>query len=426
MSSYNNIKEAIKFAGDVTLRKLEILGSNGYTIDVSSQVAQINVYEDLFSPFISLSIVIKESIDFISALPLKGEEIITVEIATPSFDKDYQVIKGKFYIYKLGDRTEINKKSIVYVIHCISYEALADMNIRLTKAYRGKPSEIAQQIIGKDGLNTAKKINIEDTSNAIKYISNYWSPVKNLNYAATLARNNNKSPTYLFFENRYGFNFTSLESLYESDVYQEFVKDDYARDTDSRGRSFKNIEEDYKRIIDLKIKNVYDSMDTINSGTYASRMFTYDLLKKKYSVNDYNVIDNYSKQKHLNKFALLSEYKPASQFNAIYNQTKHYSMFDGYADVSASKNIQERTSLIQLLNSNVIEITVLGRTDYTVGQKVNVKIPRAVPLGENDNSDEMIDSSYSGNYIITAMNHTIDRESHKITMELSKDSYIGN
>ncbi len=423
--SYTNIRESIKFAGDVTLRKLQIFTSRGYTVDISSQVAQINVYEDIFSPFISLSIVIKESVDFISALPLKGEEVIDVEIATPSYNKDYQMIKGKFYIYKLTDRTELNKKSIVYVLHCISYEALADMNMRLTKAYRGKPSEIATEILGKNGLNTTKKINVEDTSNSIKYVSNYWSPVKNLNYAASLATNDNKSPSFLFFENRYGFNFMSLEKLYQSDVYQEFIKDDYSRDTDNRGRSFKNIEQDYKRIIDIKVKNVYDTMKTINSGTYASRLITYDLLKKKYRVNDYSAINNYTRQKHLNKYALFSEFKPASQFNAIYSQIKHFAMFDGYTDTSTSKNIQERTSTIQLLNSNVIEINVLGRTDYTIGQKVYVKIPKAVPIGEKDNTDELIDSSYSGYYIITAMNHTIDRGNHSINMELSKDSYIG-
>lgn len=421
----NNNTETIKFAGDVLLKKLEVLTSSGYTVDITSQVAQINVYEDIFSPFISLSIVVKESVDFISALPLKGEEIINVEISTPSFDNDYQKIKGRFYIYKLSDRTELNKKSIAYVLHCISYEALVDMNTRLTKAYRGKPSEIAKEIIGKGGLGTSKNLIVEEASNSIKYVSNYWSPVKNLNYVASLARNDNKSPTYLFFENRYGFNFTSLENLYTSDTYQEFVKDDYSRDTDGRGRSFKNVEQDYKRIIDIKIKNVYDTMDTINSGTYASRLITYDLLKKKYRVNDYNAINNFTTQKHLNSYALFSEFKPASQFNAIYSQIKHYGMFDGYTDVSTSKNIQERSSLIQLLNSNVIEITVFGRTDYTIGQKVLVKIPKPVPVGEKDNTDELIDSSYSGYYIITAMNHTIDRDSHTISMELSKDSYIG-
>ena len=416
-------KEAIKFAGDVTLRKVEIIGSNGFSVDISSQIAQINVYEDLFAPFISMSIVVRESVDFISALPLKGEEIINVEIATPSFTAQDQIIKGRFYIYKLSDRTELNKKSVVYVLHCISYEAITDMNLKISKAYRGKPSEIAKEIISQFG--TTKKSNIEDAANGVKYVSNFWSPVKNLNYLSSLARNSNSSPSYLFFENRYGFNFLSLETLYTSDVVQSFVKDDYSRDTDDRGRSFKNVEEDYKRILDIKIKNVYDSMETIPNGAYASRMTTFDFLKKKYSVVDFNMLDRYTSQRHLNKTALISEFKPASVTSALYNQNKHYAMFDGYTDTSAVKNLQERSSLIQLLQSNVIEVTVLGRTDYTVGQKVYVRIPKAAPLTESDSSNDTIDPTYSGYYLISAMNHTIDREKHTITMELSKDSYIG-
>jgi hypothetical protein len=100
-------------------------------------------------------------------------------------------------------------------------------------------------------------------------------------------------------------------------------------------------------------------------------------------------------------------------------------MFDGFTDTSASRYLQERTSLIQLLQSSVVEITVLGRTDYTVGQKVYLKIPKATPLAEKDSTDDAIDPTYTGYYIITAMNHNIDREKHEITMELSKDSYIG-
>lgn len=419
----SNIKEAIKFAGDVALRKIEIVGSNNFTVDISKQIAQINVYEDLFSPFITMSIVVRESVDFVSALPLRGEEYINVEIATPSFTAQEQIIKGRFYVYKLSDRTEVSKKSVVYALHCISYEAILDMNIKSSKAYRGKPSEIAAELIAQFG--STKKTNIEEASNSVKYISNFWSPVKNLNYVASLAVNSNKSPTYLFFENRYGFNFLSLESLYESDLAQSFVKDDYSRDVDATGKSFKNIDQDYKRILDIKIKSVYDSMENIPNGTYASRMISFDFLKKKYNVTDYNVLEKYATQKHLNKNSLISAFKPASPVNAIYNQFKHFAMFDGFTDTSASKNLQQRTSLIQLLQSNVVEITVLGRTDYTVGQKVYLKIPKATPLAEKDSDDDAIDPTYSGYYIITAMNHNIDRETHEITMELSKDSYIG-
>lgn len=422
--SLAKITDGLKFAGDVNIRKLEIIGSNNYTVDITKQVAQVNVYEDLFSPFTTLSIVVRESLDFITALPLKGEEIINVEIGTPTMVKQEHIIKGKFYIYKLSDRTEMNKKSIVYVLHCISYEAMIDLNTRKSKAYQGKVSEIAAAIIGKDGLGTDKNINVESTINNVKYISNFWTPVKNLNYISELARNSNSSPSYLFFENRNGFNFVSLESLYSGPVIQNFIKDDYVRDVDSRGNSYMNPQEDYRRILDIKIKNVYDSLSTIPTGTYGSKMFTYDLLKKKYTVSEYSAIDGYLTQKHLNDKALMSSLKPVSPLNALYNQFKHYGVHDSYPDTSISKNIQERSSILQLLNSNSIEITVLGRTDYTVGQKVNVQLPKPIPLGQKDSSDELIDTSYSGNYIITALNHNIGRDKHEVTLELAKDSYI--
>lgn len=419
------ITEGLKFAGDINIRKLEIVGSNNYSVDISRQVAQINFYEDIFSPFNTMSIVVKESVDFITSLPLRGEEVINVELATPTMVKQEHIIKGKFYIYKLTDRQEMTQKSTVYVLHCISYEAIIDMNTKRSKAYRGKISDIAYQIIGKDGLNTDKQINVESTINSVKYTSNFWSPVKNLNYISSLARNINYSPSFLFFENRNGFNFLSLDSLYNQDVIQSFRKDNYVRDTNSRGVSNKNVEEDFKRILSFKVINSYDSMKNINDGTYASRMYTYDIVKKKYTVTDYSALDNFSFQNHLNKKSLLSEYKPVSYLNSFFNQIKHYGVHDGFPDTSISKNIQERSSVIQLLNSNTIEITVLGRTDYTVGQKVYVQIPKAAPLGEKDKEDESIDSTWSGNYIIIALNHNINREKHEVTMELAKDTYIG-
>lgn len=116
--SLAKITEGLKFAGDVSIRKLEIVGSNNYIIDITKQVVKINVYEDLFSPFTTLSIVVRESVDFITALPLKGEEIINVEIGTPTMVKQEHIIKGKFYIYKLSDRMEMNK-SLQYMYYIV-------------------------------------------------------------------------------------------------------------------------------------------------------------------------------------------------------------------------------------------------------------------------------------------------------------------
>ena len=94
----------------------------------------------------------------------------------------------------------------------------------------------------------------------------------------------------------------------------------------------------------------------------------------------------------------------------------------GYGDATNYRNEQKRLSLLKAAEANKIQIIVPGRCDYTVGQKVNVKLYKVAPLqyGETDSMDNML----SGNYLISAINHYINRERHECNIELIKDSLI--
>ena len=429
MSTADTSTESLNFAGEVVLRKIELLSSSGYKLDVRDQVLSIEVYEDIFSPFITMAITLRESLDFINALPIRGEEIITIELATPTFNKPNTVITGKFYVYKLADRELITDRNSIYTLYCVSYEALTDLNVKLSKAYKGNIAEIAASLLGKEGLNTEKNINIEPTQNTTMYISNFWSPIKNLNYAAATAINKNDNPTYLFFENRGGFNFVSLDLLYDLPVYQKFNDNSYVRDTLPDGTSIRNIEKEYQQIIEMKVRTNFDILKNINAGTYASRIYSYDLLRKKYYVKDYVAYDEFSNINHLNNFSINSDWLPVKPVNFIYNDVRHFSVFNGFNDVSNTEIMQARASAIQLLKSNMIEIKVNGRTDYTIGQKVYLEVPKPAPINENDtptmdNATGLIDTAISGNYLITAINNIINRENHTAILELCKDSSV--
>ena len=75
---------------------------------------------------------------------------------------------------------------------------------------------------------------------------------------------------------------------------------------------------------------------------------------------------------------------------------------------------------MMLSSQSSIRIVVPGRTDYTAGQKVNVKLDKVEPVSKNDTDTE--DKMFSGDYIISAINHYISREMHECHMELIKDS----
>jgi hypothetical protein len=77
-----------------------------------------------------------------------------------------------------------------------------------------------------------------------------------------------------------------------------------------------------------------------------------------------------------------------------------------------------------MAQANKIEITVPGRTDYTVGQVVGVKAFQKEPMNKEDSNEKQLDKLLSGAYIIGAINHTISKEKHECHMELIKDSLV--
>jgi hypothetical protein len=106
----------------------------------------------------------------------------------------------------------------------------------------------------------------------------------------------------------------------------------------------------------------------------------------------------------------------------VINYPKYYGVFNGFTDVSNAKTLQKRISRLQQADVTKLNVNVFGRTDYTVGMVVNVKLNRMEPIGYSDGDIE--DKVLSGNYIISAINHYINREKHECAMELTKDSFI--
>lgn len=415
--------QTIKFAGDVSIDKAKIVTPRGLGQDIAAQVIAIQLYEDLFSPFLTGSLIIKESFDLVNLFPFVGEEYLELEISTPALGRLESNIKSKFYIYKLTDRELLGERSVVYQLHFISLEAIVDLNKKASRVYSGKISDVVKSIISDktDGFESNKKTIIEDTTNNIKYISNFWSPMQNIAYLTEHAVNSNNSPNYLFFENRDGFCFISLESLYANPgIYQEFVYDSYARDVLPDGKSYRNTPQDFKRIISINIPVGYDYMDRIRSGMLASKAISYDVTKKKYVSKNYNVFEQYDKKQHLNPYPINSKRTIFRNNAVIIPQARAYGNFTGFTDASGFKTVQERISLSKLAEANKLNITVLGRTDYTVGQKVSVVLNKFEPLNKNDS--DVVDKMFSGFYLISAINHYINRDNHECNIELIKDS----
>ena len=421
----------LRQAGDVNIEKVEIVSlASGTSFDIKNQVVTIQIFEDMFSPFMTGSLIIKDSLDLINNLPYVGQEFIDLKIFTPTLDQSLGglgVIEDRFYIYKITDREYVAEKSVVYQIHFISAEAVVDLNQSLSRPFKGKISDIVTQIVkDKQYLASDKTILVEQTKNETKFVANYWAPTKCINYALQQATNPNNSTTYMFFENRSGFNFVSLDYLNEKDAHQYFKYGTPTNKVNKDGGSTRVLDREFQKIMEIHVSSGFDYIDRVRNATYASRQIIHDSTTKRYKTVNYDYLAKFNegKESRLNQFPITSNTVAARIGSKIIVTETENQLFTGFGDISQSRAIQDRISRMKQAESFKVKIKVKGRTDYTVGQKIYLDINTPSPTQSDDTQEDMIDKMYSGNYLIGAINHYIDRESHECHIEAIKDSLI--
>ena len=410
--------EKINGAGDIEIKQIDLVGKYS-TTSLVGLYTEVQIFEDIFSPFITGTITITESFDLINKLPLIGEEFLILDLTTPGFEKR---IKGRFYVFKCSEKVAIRDKLSGYTLSFISIDAVNDLNIRLNNAWSGFCSDIAFRLIAKDkaGVQTEKPINIEDTINGIKFVCNNWSPVKAINYVAEKSVNKDGISSYLFFENRDGFNFVSLHTLYQGNTIQDFIFDNYERTETNVGDTIRDIEQDYKRIVSMSMPDGFDFIDRLSKGMFTSNLTSYDMVTKRFKRQYFSYQEEFNKIPHLNKFPLNSTEIVSAPDSLVYNKIKHTAMHNGFDDVSNSDKFLFRLSALANTQGFKLRVETLGRTDYTVGKVISLKTFRLESV--NDKSNDLVDPTYTGKYLISAVKHNIGGNTHTCTLELIKDS----
>jgi hypothetical protein len=159
-------------------------------------------------------------------------------------------------------------------------------------------------------------------------------------------------------------------------------------------------------------------------GMFASKLISHDILTKKYVSKNFDMLDEFNKQVHLNNYAVTSSNNIRRPNSLILDYHKYYGNFNNFGDVTNARTIQKRMSSLQQMSATKLQIVVPGRTDYTVGNKVVVNLNKFNPIELSDEQNDILDNIFSGNYIISSVSHYIDRENHECRMELIKDSFI--
>jgi len=416
--------DLIKSPNDVKIENITLISSTGQLQTIINQTKLVRLYEDIFAPFITGYILVEDSINLINFMPLRGQEYLDIDIRTPTLPKEF-CYKQRFFIYAMSDVERSSHQTYTYKLYFTSRETILDNNTKMSLPHSGRISDIVSNIISTklkvSDNDLPKTYNVEETSNKTKFISNFWSPVKAINYCANRALNANNSPTYLFFENKHGINFVSLDTLYQLPVQYTFESNKRTSSIEKDGTVTKNISKDYNTILEYYTDDPYNYFDRIKEGYYGSEIIYYDILSQQYVHKGYGA--NFGDGARLNKHSPFNVTTPISPKSKLILGHQYYNNYEGYgSETSNVKTISRRQALLAQAETTKLKIVVYGRTDYSCGIKVNVQIPKYGVVQKSDSNT--LDYELSGNYIISALSHNITKKEHKCVMELIKDSYI--
>ena len=433
------------YAGDFIIREALLISPTGSITDLLTDVAivEINIFEDIMKSSLTGSIIIGDTNNVVSLLPIVGQEYLTLKLETPTFlDRDgIDFTESPFAVNRINLRKEVNSGGQLYELEFVSQELLKNLQKKVSKSYsqrKGNVGEIVFDLLS-NSIGTTKKVFIEPTTGNRRYItpnSNPFTVIKKLTSEAVSKKSS--SPHYLFFENKNGIHFRSLQSLYNQEVSDAFHVGDKGFDEKVTGNDSESgkLIQNYKRVLAYEVKTnndlVFDSM----SGILGGRVISHDIFKKNYSVKNYNYFNDgdfgkhtrlddasrlYNKDRFESKnFAnsltlVVPTSKTSKDLDAQY-VTKD--KLNGQSDATRIDEIvlQRQQRILEYTGGLTIQMVIHGRTSITAGDLIHVFVPS---LGDDEIDNEL----YTGIYLVTKLRHTFDAriKQHEITMEVARD-----
>lgn len=409
-------------AGDVNMMGLVLVSENQQrAMDLMQHVKAISIYESIMAPVVMADLEVADAIGMLQDFPIIGEEYISISFKTPDASKPatYNMRVNRVKDKKVTDNT----KMVTYVLECVSMDLFKNSSNLITRQFDASISDIVKDILENE-LHTHKPMFIEETRGVEKSLITLMQPFKAIDFFRKRAVSKKyASSSFVFFENRYGYNFLTMEKLFE-DGSKFLDKSDkvFFFDPTSQNHGVENVT--IRNILAYNQASFFDSISKIQTGGITNVVNKFDLLtgdivKINYTNNETQDKFKFgdSKSISLNSSGFDSTHgRNPAVFNVVpYNSDKPESF------------LPEKLSLLRgfvnKIAQNIIQIHIYGDSDISVGDVITCYLPAATGMTD-DPENARLDS---GNYLVTKVRHIIinsDRPQHTIALELVKGAFL--
>jgi hypothetical protein len=376
--------------GDIIVAELKV-----GIYDFTKSFLTFDIYESIYTPGIVANITILDVGDYLGDQKLSGGEPVNISFQPPGG----KMAEYKFVVNKVKNASSPpGQHAKSYVVEAVSEEVMNAKDKYVTKVYDNKMfSEMVQDVF-KEFIKSKKKLEVEET----KGMQKYNVPLQKPYHAIDMIRRrsispDNKSSSYIFFENQDGFHFTTIEKLFKDKKIVKTLVQDAAT-----GRDF--FSSKGGNIIALKAPQQMDVAKSTSSGSIKSEfntfnMFTLDYKKKKKDKPENDTSKGAGIDARL-KNDYISKHQDEPGYVAVLPVSN-----ERRVGLGGKSNVPERTpeqvAYADALASSVMKLSVFGDTAFKAGHMVTANIQKKTDTTKPQSAD----FNLSGDFLISAVRH---------------------
>lgn len=404
--------------GSVEVKKLIVNTGLGPPVSLLGMATQIDIYESIFQPYIIADIVIVDAIGFNNSFPVVTDMTVEIEIGVPGFT---ETVSYKMAILdKRGEKTENQDNVLVYKLVCIS-EELDKPETHKTIRYSGREN-LADTVINvlKGEIKTNKEYYCEPSNGLVNIKQYNIKPFQLIDLCRQCAMSiDNQSHSYVFFENKYGYRFVTIEKLIEDGVKKigdKIYTYDSAVNVDVEGTNWRNI-------LYRDVMTVGKGMNQLLLNASKQKVRQLNLETGEYELIEKTEKEVPFKQLDQGGFSSTTERQTKVEDTVGVERAIIISNDDQDDLQIPAEKIAHLSLFVPNLISNISRICVYGDPAVTVGDVIKCDIPDVDGLTERKTK---LSKTQSGNYLVTKLRHMIDLSApptYTQSMELIKTGF---
>ena len=401
------MKNKVYDPGDIKIIGMKMTNYNkSATRDIRGQVISLSIFEDIEQPSVYAEILLKDGVNLVKDFPILGEEFLEISYITPGRDSMTIYKLKTFSVSSTG--VDPSNKASTYILKAVSPEHFTS-SINLTeRSYKETVDKIVNNILDQD-VETGKGRVIEETRGIVPITIPRMSPFQAIDFLRQKAIAKRPSGgVFVFYENQYGYNFTSIEKLIEDgkeSIGSKIFTHAPEAGTDSIRQTYV-----FRNIIQLEQLSKFDTIDKLTSGYFKNNVKSFDLLTKSFDETKFDITEQAS------KFIYSDRNSSIPNSTTLVDQALSGAPTYMFAPKDSSRGedfvadlLGYRRAFVKLFNQAVTRCMVHGDNYLSVGDMVELKLPDTSGTTGKKNDD----NRYSGNYLITKLRHIIVYEENK-------------